>query len=289
MKRNIGFYKIVYSRLKRDRRALLGLLILFIIIAFAFLGPFLSKYGEDYINYSNIKSAPSVEHILGTDKVGRDVLTRLMYGGRISIMIGIFSVLLQAIMAVILGIVSGYYGGMLDTLIMRFTDVVMSIPVLPILIVLGAIFSDMKISDKERIFLIVAILSILQWPSLARIVRGEVLKLKNKEFMLAADILGISDRRKMFSHIFPNVLPQIIVFSTLSVGGNIMMESTLSFLGLGITEPSASWGNMIQVVGDFYTFDHYPWLWIPPGICIFLTVMSINLLGDSLREAVDTK
>lgn len=285
----MGFYKNIFMKLKRNKLAIIGMSIIFIMLIFCFLGPCLTGHSEDDINYAYIKSSPSIEHILGTDKLGRDVFKRLMYGGRVSLIVGIFSVLFEVIVGTVFGIISGYYGGIIDSIIMRFTDIIMSIPVFPILIVLGAVLSDVHISSNSRVVLLITNLALLQWPSLARIVRGEVLSIKNKEFMIAADALGISSRRKMIIHILPNVLPSIIAFSTLCVGNNIIFESTLSFLGLGITEPTPSWGNMIQGVNDFYTFNNYPWLWIPSGVCIFLTVMSINLVGDALRDEMDVK
>ncbi|PJI09672.1 MULTISPECIES: oligopeptide ABC transporter permease [Clostridium] len=285
----MGFYKSTFMRIKRNKFAVIGIIIIAIMIIFCFIGPLLTGYSGDDISYIDIKSSPSIEHVLGTDKLGRDVFTRLMYGGRVSLIVGIFSVLFEVVIGTTFGMISGYYGGIIDSIIMRFSDIIISIPVLPILIVLGAILSDIHISSNSRVVLLIINLALLQWPSLARIVRGEVLSIRNREFMLAADALGISTRRKMVVHILPNVLPSIIVFSTLCVGSNIIFESTLSFLGLGITEPTPSWGNMIQGVNDFYTFNHYPWLWIPAGICIFLTVMSINLVGDALRDEMDVK
>lgn len=281
--------KIVWNNFKKNKFAIVGSVVIVLVILFALIGPFISKYPENGIDYNAMKAAPNIHHILGTDDLGRDVLTRLMYGGRISIAVGVFSVLVEVILGAVLGVVAGYYGGAIDTIIMRIADIFLCVPFLPILIVLGAMMSDFHVSPTARIIWLILILAFLSWPSLCRLVRGEVLSLREQEYMQAAEALGIKDRRKMFKHLLPNTLPTIIVTATLSVGSNILTESALSFLGLGVIAPTASWGNMIQVVNNLYTLQHYPWLWIPPGVCIFLIAMSINIVGDGLRDALDPK
>ncbi|KOF55993.1 MULTISPECIES: oligopeptide ABC transporter permease [Clostridium] len=281
--------KIVWNNFKKNKFAIVGLFIIVFIVLFAVVGPFMTGYGENGIDYAAMKGAPNIHHLLGTDDLGRDVLTRLMYGGRISIAVGVFSVIIEVILGALLGVISGYYGGIMDSIIMRVVDIFLCIPFLPILIVLGAMMSDFHVSPGARIIWLMFIIAFLSWPSLCRLVRGEVLSLREQEYMQAAEALGIKDTRKMFKHLLPNTLPTIIVTATLGVGSNILTESALSFLGLGVIAPTASWGNMIQVVNNLYTLQHYPWLWIPPGVCIFLTAMSINVVGDALRDALDPK
>lgn len=281
--------KIVWNKFKRNKLAFVGIFILVFIVLACIIGPLFTGYGENQINYDAVKSPPTSANLLGTDNLGRDVLTRLMYGGRISIEVGFISVVIEVFIGVILGIISGYYGGFVDSIIMRIVDVFLCIPFFPILIVMGAMLSDFHVEPYTRIVFLMIILAVFSWPSLCRLVRGEVLSLREQEYMVAAEALGIKDRKKMFKHLFPNTIPTVIVTATLSVGSNILTESALSFLGLGVIPPAASWGNMIQVVTDSYALQHYPWLWIPPGICIFLTVMAVNIIGDGLRDALDPK
>lgn len=282
-------WRVVWMRLKRNKLALLGLGILIFMILFSFIGPFLSKYTMETMDYTNANVGPNSQFLLGTDDLGRDVLTRLMYAGRVSLLVGIVAVIIEIIIGSILGAVSGYYGGFIDGLIMRIVDIFMCFPFLPILIMLGALLSDLKVPPQYRIFVVMFIIGGLSWPGLCRIVRGQILALREQEFMQAAEALGLSDKRKIFKHLLPNTFPSIIVSSTLGIGGAILTESALSYLGLGVTPPTPSWGNMIQVVNNLYILQNRPWLWIPPGVCIFLTVMAINLLGDGLRDALDPK
>lgn len=281
--------KIVWNNFKKNKLAIVGLFIIAFIVLFAIFGPFITGYAENGIDYGAMKAVPNAKHLLGTDDLGRDVVTRLMYGGRISIAVGVFSVIIEVLLGALLGVVSGYYGGIIDSIIMRIADIFLCIPYLPILIVLGAMMSDFHVQPGTRIIWLMFILAFLSWPQLCRLVRGEVLSLREQEYMQAAEALGIKDRRKMFKHLLPNTLPTIIVTATLGVGSNILAESALSFLGLGVIPPTASWGNMIQVVNNLYTLQHYPWLWMPPGVCIFLTVIAINVVGDALRDALDPK
>ncbi len=232
---------------------------------------------------------PSAQHWLGTDESGRDVLARLMYGGRYSLSIGIVAVGISIIIGTTLGILAGYYGGFVDSLIMRIVDVFMCFPFLSLLIMVSAIMSDLKIPPEYRIFVVMFIIGALSWTGTCRMVRGMVLSLREQEFMQAAEALGLSDARKMFLHLLPNTLAVIIVSATLGIGGAILTESSLSFLGLGVTPPTPTWGNMIQTAQDYYTLTNRWWLWIPPGVCIFLTVISINIFGDGLRDALDPK
>lgn len=280
---------IVFKRLKRNKLAIAGMWILIILVLVAIFGPIISPYKMETIDLYNINAEPTVQHILGTDSVGRDVLTRLMYAGRISLTVGVIAVLVEVVIGSILGALAGYYGGIVDGIIMRITDIFLCFPFLPLLIMMSALMSDLKVKPEYRMYVVMFIIGILSWPSLCRIIRGQILSLREQEFMQAAEALGLKDRRKMFKHLLPNTFASIIVSATLGIGGAILTESSLSFLGLGITPPTPSWGTMVQVVNDMYVLENQPWLWAPPGICIFLTVMAINLFGDGLRDALDPK
>lgn len=281
--------KMAWRRLKKNKLAMAGLIILVVIIVVSIIGPFLSSYTADTMDPDNITIGPCVQHILGTDELGRDILTRLMYAGRISLSVGLAAVIVEVVVGSILGAVAGFYGGIVDSLIMRIADIFMCIPFFPILIALGALLSDLKVPPQYRVPLLMLIIGILGWPGLCRIVRGQILTLREQEFMLAANSLGLKDSRKIFKHLLPNTIPSIIVCATLNIGGAILTESSLSFLGLGVVPPTPSWGNMIQSVNDLFKLQNYPWLWVAPGVCILLTVMSINLFGDGLRDALDPK
>ncbi|WP_055667067.1 oligopeptide ABC transporter permease [Desnuesiella massiliensis] len=281
--------KIIWKRLKKNKLAVGGLILLLSIILVCIIGPFLTGYTNADMDYVNANMPPSAKNFLGTDLLGRDVLTRVLLAGRISIFVGVAAVLIQVIVGTTLGVMAGYYGGIVDSIIMRIVDVFMSIPSLPLLIIFAAVLSDMKFPPQYRIFVVMFVIGLLSWPGLCRMIRGQVLALREQEFMQAAEALGLTDKRKMFKHLLPNTVPIIIVSATLSLGGTILSESTLSFLGLGVMPPTPSWGNMIQSVYDLYNIQYRPWLWMPPGILIFLTVMSINLFGDGLRDAIDPK
>jgi len=282
-------WTIAFRQFKRNKLALVGVGILFVFVILCFYGPVFSDYALLETNVSIAKQPPSRQYIFGTDSIGRDILTRIMYGGRISLTVGFVAVLIEVLIGASIGGISGYYGGKVDNILMRVVDVFLSLPYLPVVIILGTVMSDLDVPPQKRIHFVMLILGILGWPSLARLVRGQILSLREQEFMLAAEALGLSDKRKIFRHLIPNVIPQIIVSATLGIGGAILSESALSFLGLGVAMPYPSWGNMIQAVRDSYDFGYRPWLWIPPGICIFITVLAINFVGDGLRDAFDPK
>ena len=234
-------------------------------------------------------SSPSKAHIVGTDGYGFDLLTRLMYGGRISLIIGFIVVLIELVIGVILGGISGYFGGLLDNLIMRIVDIFNSIPWLPFLIIVGAIMDKLQVDPQVRMYMLMLLLGILGWPSIARMVRGQILSLREQEFMIAAEATGMSVRKRIFKHLVPNVMPQLIVICTLALGGIIITESTLSFLGLGVKYPFASWGNIITAVTNSYVMTNYLFVWIPAGMLILITVLGFNFIGDGLRDAFDPK
>ena len=234
-------------------------------------------------------SYPSKEHWLGTDKNGMDMLTRIMYGGRVSLVIGFIVVVIQTLLGVVLGGIAGYFGGWVDNLIMRLVDIFYCIPSMPIIIILGAAMDGMRVDPTIRMLLLMLLLGFLGWASIARLVRGQILSLREQEFMTATEATGIRTRNRIFKHLIPNVIPQLIVNCTMALGSTIITESTLSFLGLGVKFPFASWGNIINDVNDTYVLTTYWFIWIPAGVCLLLTVLAFNILGDGLRDAFDPK
>ena len=232
---------------------------------------------------------PSRAHPLGTDKNGMDMLTRLMYGGRVSLVIGFIVVLIAAALGMLLGGLAGYFGSWVDELIMRIVDVFYCIPSTPLLIILGAAMDGMRVDPQVRMLFLMLILGFLGWPGIARLVRGQILSLREQEFMTAAEACGLSARRRIFRHLLPNVLPQLIVTCTMSLGSTILTEATLSFLGLGVKFPFASWGNIMNDVSNAFVLTSYWFIWIPAGVCLVLAVLGFNFVGDGLRDAFDPK
>lgn len=234
-------------------------------------------------------SPPSKAHPLGTDKNGMDMLTRLMYGGRVSLYIGFVVVIIETVLGMLLGGISGYFGGWIDSLIMRIVDIFYCIPTIPIYIIIGAAMDAMRVDPQVRMFYLMIILGFFGWPSITRLVRGQILTLREQEFMTAAEATGIKPVNRIFRHLLPNVIPQLIVTCTMSLGGVILTEAVLSFLGLGVKFPFASWGNIINDVNNTYVLSNYLFIWIPAGVCLLLTVLAFNLVGDGLRDAFDPK
>lgn len=232
---------------------------------------------------------PSAEHPLGTDDHGMDVLTRLMYGGRISLMVGFIVMILENIIGIIIGGISGYFGGWVDTLLMRFVDLFNSIPYYPMMIIAGAIMDSFEVNPYTRLYLMMAIMGIMGWTGVARVVRGQILSLREQDFMVATEATGIPVSRRIFRHLVPNVMPLLIVQATMGLGGIILAEATLSFLGLGIKYPLASWGSIINSASNIYVMTNCWYLWIPAGMLIVLTVLGFNFVGDGLRDAFDPK
>ena len=234
-------------------------------------------------------ASPSAEHWLGTDGNGMDMLTRLMYGGRVSLIIGFIVVFIAAGLGVIMGGISGYFGGWVDNLIMRIVDIFYCLPSMPIIIILGSAMDAMRLDPWIRMIYLMLILGFLSWPSIARLVRGQILSLREQEFMLATEATGISIPHRIIRHLIPNVMPQLIVSCTMSLGSTIITEATLSFLGLGVKFPFASWGNIISDVNNAFVMTNYWFIWIPAGICLLLAVLGFNFVGDGLRDAFDPK
>lgn len=236
-----------------------------------------------------IYSGPAPDHPLGTDGNGMDVVTRLMYGGRVSLLIGFVVVFLEILLGVILGGIAGYFGKWLDNLLMRLVDIFNCLPSLPIYVILGAIMDAEKVDSSYRIFILMFVMGLLGWPHIARIVRGQILSLREQEFMTATEATGLSVKRRIFRHLVPNVIPQLIVIATMGLGEVILVEATLSFLGLGVKYPLASWGTIINAVSNIYVMTNYWFVWIPAGFLILLTVLGFNFIGDGLRDAFDPK
>ncbi len=234
-------------------------------------------------------ASPSWSHILGTDGDGFDVMARVMYGGRISLMVGFVVVFIEIILGVILGGLAGYYGGWIDNVIMRLVDIFYCLPSTPIMIILGSIMDAQRMDVYTRLFIMMAALGIMGWAGVARLVRGQILSFREQEFMIAAEATGIKVKDRIFKHLIPNVMPQLIVIATMGVGGTIITESTLSFLGLGVKHPLATWGTMINSVSSASAMAHYAYIWIPVGLLISFTVISFNFVGDGLRDAYDPK
>ncbi len=234
-------------------------------------------------------SRPSKAHPLGTDNNGMDMLVRLMYGGRVSLIIGFIVVIIETTLGVIMGGISGYFGGWVDNLIMRLVDIFYCIPSMPIIIILGAAMDNMNVDSQLRMLYLMLILGVLGWAGIARLVRGQILSLREQEFMTATEACGIRVSRRIFRHLIPNVIPQLIVSCTMGLGSVILTEATLSFLGLGVKFPFASWGNIISDVNNSYVMTTFWFIWIPAGVCLLITVLGFNFVGDGLRDAFDPK
>ncbi|MCS7235451.1 MAG: ABC transporter permease [Armatimonadota bacterium] len=275
-----SYWQIAWRRLRRHRLAMAGGGVILVLVASAVLSPWIAPYPPTHIDLANRMSPPSWKHPLGTDELGHDVLTRLLYAGRVSLTVGFSAAVASALLGTVVGLVSGFYGGWLDNVLMRFVDIMLSIPDLPILIILARYFGGSLVG-------IVAVITAFGWMGTARLVRGEVLKLKRTDFVEAARALGASPARIMWRHLVPNALAPVIVAATLAVGGAILTEAALSYLGFGIQPPTPSWGNMLQNAQDFIW--RTPLLAFWPGLMIFLTVLAFNFFGDGLRDALDPR
>ena len=236
-----------------------------------------------------IDEPPSSEHPLGLDHNGMDVLTRLMYGGRISLMVGFVVIFFETFIGVIIGGISGYFGGWVDTMLMRLVDLFNAIPFYPMVIIMGSVMDAYRVSGYARIFFLMVVLGVLGWTGIARVTRGQILSLREQDFMVATEATGIRTSRKIFRHLIPNVMPLLIVNATMGLGGVIISEATLGFLGLGVKYPLASWGSIINQATDMYVMRTCWWIWIPAGCLIMLSVLGFNFVGDGLRDAYDPK
>ncbi len=272
--------RIIFDRFVRNRAAIVGASFLILLVLFCFLGPLITRHNlPDAVHVNDALQPPNATYPFGTDDVGRDQFARAMSGGQISLYVGLASMLVSLVLGVGIGAFAGFYGGIVDNILMRFTDIVLSVPLYLLLFVLSASFSDG--SPRSVIFLI----AIFGWTSSARLVRGEFLSMREREYVLAARTIGAGNLRLMFRHILPNAAGPIIVNATLLIGTNIILESVLSFFGFGLHPPTSSWGNMVSAGQNL--FDNAPWLVFTPALLIFFTVLSINLVGDGLRDALD--
>jgi peptide/nickel transport system permease protein len=276
----------VWKRFKRHRGAIAGMII-FGILVIATLLSFLSPYDPERSNLQDKFQAPSASHLLGTDALGRDLLTRILYGGRISLSVGGIAVAIALLIGVPIGALAGYYGGRVDAILMRLTDAFLSLPAFLVLILLAAILRevDIPLFKRSSVLTISFVIGILSWMTFSRLVRAAFLTLRELDYVSAARALGASDGRIMLGHILPNGIGVVIVEATLQLGYAIIQEAGLSFLGFGIQQPTPSWGNLINTAQDH--FIKYPWLAIFPGLMIFFTIISVNYIGDGLRDAFD--
>ncbi len=270
--------QIIWGKFRRHKAAVVSGIVLIVLIIMCFGAPVIAPYEFDAIDLRNTRQPPSLEHLMGTDDLGRDAFTRLLYGGRISLTVGIFAALVATSIGAVLGAVAGFYGGSTDNVLMRFTEIIIAIPSLPLLIILSSY-------TQASVVVIILIIGLLSWMATARIVRGSVHSVKRQDFVMAARMMGCSNATIIGRHIIPNAMGPIIVGATLGVGAAIIIESSLSFLGLGISPPTPTWGNMLQ--DSQSTMATKPWLTIFPGLAILITVLCINFLGEGLHDALD--
>lgn len=277
-----SFWGRAARRFRRHRLAQLGLAVLIVLGLAALAAPILTPYQFDYQDAALLGTpiAPGLAHPMGTDQLGRDNFTRILYGARVSLSVGLASAIIATLLGTLIGAMAGFFGGWIDGLLMRLTDVVLSIPILPLVIALSGFL-------RPSLWLLVAIIGGLGWMGTARLVRGQFLSLRTAEYVEASRALGGSNLRIMFRHILPNTLGPIIVSTTLAVGGAIILESALSFFGLGVQPPTPTWGNLLNGSSDW--LETAPWLAAFPGIFILITVLSVNFLGDGLRDALDPR
>ncbi len=315
--------RMVLRRFFRSKLSIIGLIMVVGLFVFSFFGPMIyDEWGETELDESgkiiyttttvtvtdddgntyeiqqtiekevkdNFLSPPSSEHILGTDNEGYDIFVRLMYGGRISLTVSFIAVFVITILGVVLGGIAGYFGGWIDDVIMRICDILMCLPGIPILLIISTILDAAEVDGKYRIYLLMVYLTLFSWTGTARLVRGQILSLREQEYMVAAEAMGYSTGRKIFKHLVPNVMPQLIVQMSLSLGSMILYEATLSYLNLGVKPPYAAWGTMINIISTNMDIlqNHFN-VWGPAGICIVIAVLGFNFVGDGLRDALDPK
>ena len=274
--------QVAWRQFKKNKLGMVGLGILIVIALIAIFAPLLSPNDPYATNILQANQPPGGEFPLGTDRLGRGILSRIIFGARISITVGLVSMTISVFIGSTLGLIAGYFGGLVDTLISRLIDVVRSVPFLILAITIASIWGP-------GLYKLMAIIGILGWTGVARLVRGEVLALREREFIHASRASGANDSRIMFKHLLPNTFAPIIVNATLAVAYAILSEAGLSYLGLGIQPPMPSWGNMLNEARNLVILESRPWFWLPPGIMIILTVLSINFMGDGLRDALDPK
>ncbi|PYI53138.1 oligopeptide ABC transporter permease [Paenibacillus flagellatus] len=271
-----------WGRFKQNKLAVVSLFIMAALILLALLAPVIAPYDPAEQDLLNRLKPPSAEHWFGTDDLGRDLLSRVLYGARVSLSVGIFAVVFNVVIGVVVGAVAGYYGGKTDSILMRFVDIMLAFPQFFLLITVVTLL-------RPSLFNIIVVFVVFGWMGKARLLRSQVMTLKNREFVDAARTMGMSDFRIIFVHILPNAIAPVIVSATLQMGSMILTESSLSFLGLGIQPPHASWGNLLQSAQSLTIMMKAPWFPIIPGSLIFLTIMCFNFIGDGLRSALDSR
>lgn len=273
------YLQTVFRRFRRHRLAAVSAVVVLVIAMAAVLAPWIAPYDPQEMA-GPFGAAPSKEFWLGTDAIGRDVLSRLLYATRVSLFVGVLATLISTVIGVVLGLVAGYFGGVPDMIIMRFTDVVMSFPYILLVLVAAAIF-------EPGLWNIILILGFVDWPGIARLVRGNVLSLRETNFIKSNLVAGMPLRYILFSEILPNTIAPVLVYSTTVLAVSMLDEAALSFLGMGVQPPDASLGNMLNGAQSLTVLTQQPWLWIPPGLVIIILVVAINFIGDALRDAVD--
>jgi len=279
--RHDSFWLLAVRRFLRHRLAVSGLIVMALVSALAAGASYVAPHSPTALDPIAFQAPPSVTHRLGTDSVGRDVLSRLIYAARVSLTVGICAVSIYVLIGTTVGAVAGYYGGAVDLVLSRVMDIMLSFP--PLIIILFAV----SIFGRPSLWNVVIVLGLLGWPALARLVRGQFLSLRGLEFVLAARATGASDARVVLRHVLPNALAPVLVAATFGVANAILIEAALSFLGLGVQPPTPSWGNMLTDAQSLTVLERMPWLWAPPGFMILISVLSINFIGDGLRDALD--
>lgn len=314
--------RLVLKRFFRSRLSMVGLIILAALFLISFVGPLFDflpfvwgekeadeshsvkevystlveepSFGEEpvwilHYSYPTNYLEPSADHLLGTDDKGFDVFSRLMYGGRVSLTVGFVVIILETVLGVFLGGLAGYFGKWVDQIIMRIVDIFNCVPTMPMMMIVGVALDKRDISGPAKLYILMAMLTLFGWAGTARLVRGQILSLREQDFMLSAEASGLTVGRKIFKHLIPNVMPQLIVSMTLGLGSIILTEATLGYLGIGLPAEYATWGNMINAAANNTALVYYPNLWIAPGVCIVLAVLAFNFVGDGLRDAIDPK
>jgi peptide/nickel transport system permease protein len=278
-------FALARRKFLKNKLAMTSLIFLIIVSIVSYLAPYITTMDITKINIGQMSLSPSSEHWLGTDKSGRDVFTRLLYGGRVSLLVGISCTFFVVLFGTVVGSVAGYFGGRIDSMLMRFTDFVLNFPFLVFVIVLGAIF----FGKLNGLAILIIVISVLSWGGVARIVRSKVLAEKENEYILAAVSIGCSPLKVIIKHLLPNVVSTIIVQSTLLFAGMIVAESGLSYLGFGVPSEIPSWGNMLSFAREPDVLQGKPWIWIPPALAITLTILAINFVGEGLKDAFNPR
>lgn len=278
-------WAIARKKFVSNKLAMTSLIFLIFVSIISFLAPYITTIDITKINIGSMSLPPSSEHWLGTDKSGRDVYTRLLYGGRISLLVGLSCTFFVIMFGTVVGSVAGYFGGIVDSMLMRFTDFVLNFPFLVFVIVLGTIFYG----KLNGLVVLIMVISLLSWGGVARIVRSKILAEKENEYILAAISIGCSPFKVIVKHLLPNVLSTIIVQATILFAGMIVSESALSYLGFGVPAEIPSWGNMLSFANEPDVLQGKPWIWIPPALAITLTILSINFIGEGLKDALNPR